>query len=140
LVAENRPDFFREPFRKGLPSSIHELEWGSPILTGLSELAHPPALKVHSIIAVRPDSPPGHRTDGLVTYESAHIAGATSEKLVSAGHLYQDSPQVIDEVRRILLEHTVAPEAPGQPVMICEKPPHANVRGAFDAAPLTPPR
>ena len=58
LVAQNPPDFFREPFRRGLPSSIDELEWDSPILTGLSELAHPPALKVHSIIAVRPDSPP----------------------------------------------------------------------------------
>ena len=99
LVAGNPPDFFREPFRQGLPSSIDELEWDSPILTGLSELAHPPALKVHSIIAVRPDSPPGHRTDGLVSYESAHVAGAASEKLVSAGHLCQDHPEVIGEVR-----------------------------------------
>ena len=33
LVAENPPDFFREPFRKVLPSSIDELEWDSPILT-----------------------------------------------------------------------------------------------------------
>ncbi len=105
LVAENPPDFFREPFRKGLPSSIDELEWESPILTALSELAHPPALRVHTIIAVRPDSPPGHRTDGLVSYESAHIAGAASEKLVSAGHLCQDCPEVIGEVRRILREH-----------------------------------
>jgi pimeloyl-ACP methyl ester carboxylesterase len=107
LVAENPPDFFREPFRKGLPSSIDELEWESPILTALSELAHPPALRVHTIIAVRPDSPPGHRTDGLVSYESAHVAGATSEKLVTAGHLCQDRSEVISEVRRILLEHLV---------------------------------
>ena len=35
LVAENPPDFFREPFRKGLPSSIDELEWESPILTAV---------------------------------------------------------------------------------------------------------
>jgi hypothetical protein len=105
LVAGNPPNFFREPFRKGLPSSIDELGWGSPILASLSELAHPPALKVHSIIAVRPDSPPGHRTDGLVSYESAHVAGAASEKLVAAGHLCQDHPAVIREVGRILAEH-----------------------------------
>jgi hypothetical protein len=105
LVAENPPDFFREPFRKVLPSSIDELEWESPILTALSELAHPPSLSVHSIIAVRPGSPPGHPTDGLVSYESAHVAGAASEKLVSAGHLCQDCPEVIGEVRRILHEH-----------------------------------
>ena len=71
------------------------------------ELAHPPALRVHTIIAVRPDSPPGHRTDGLVSYESARVAGATSEKLVTAGHLCQDRSEVISEVRRILLEHLV---------------------------------
>lgn len=45
------------------------------------------------------------RTDGLVSYESAHVAGAASEKLVSAGHLGQDCPEVIGEVRRILREH-----------------------------------
>jgi pimeloyl-ACP methyl ester carboxylesterase len=108
LVAHNPPDFFREHFRRGMPSSIDELEWGSPILTGLWELAHPPALRVHSIIAVRPDSPPDHRTDGLVSYESAHVAGEASEKVVPAGHLCQEHPEVIGEVRRILAEHAGA--------------------------------
>jgi pimeloyl-ACP methyl ester carboxylesterase len=135
LVAGNPPGFFREPFREGLPSSIDELGWGSPILTGLSDLAHPPALKVHTIIAVRPDSPPGHRTDGLVSYESAHVAGAASEKLVAAGHLCLDRPEVICEVRRILLEHAVAPEPPGRPAMPSGTPPPATVRGGFGPAP-----
>jgi pimeloyl-ACP methyl ester carboxylesterase len=109
LVADNLPSFFHEHFRKGLPSSVDELEWGSPILTGLSDLSHPPATKVHSIIAVRPDSPPDQRTDGLVSYESAHITGATSEKVVPAGHLCQDHAEVIGEVRRILTEHYAKP-------------------------------
>jgi pimeloyl-ACP methyl ester carboxylesterase len=130
LVAENPPDFFREPFRKVLPSSIDELEWESPILTALSELAHPPALRVHTIIAVRPGSPPGDRTDGVVSYESAHVAGATSEKLVTAGHLCQDSLEVISEVRRILLEHAGLPEPPGRPVIHSETPPVATARCA----------
>jgi pimeloyl-ACP methyl ester carboxylesterase len=108
LVAQNPPNFFREHFRKALPSSIDELESGSPILTGLAELAHSPAIKVHSIIAVRPSAPPDHRTDGLVSYESAHIAGVASEKVVAGGHLCQDHPEVITEVRRILLEHAAA--------------------------------
>jgi pimeloyl-ACP methyl ester carboxylesterase len=105
LVARNPPTFSREHFRKGLPTSIDELEWGSPILTGLLEVAHAPTLKVHSIIAVRPDSPPDHRTDGLVAYESAHIAGVASEAVIPAGHLCQDHAEVIGEVRRILAEH-----------------------------------
>ncbi len=105
LVTSNAPTFFREHFRKGIPTSIDELEWGSPMLTGLSDLSASPAVKVHSIVAIRPDSPPGERSDGLVTYDSAHIAGVVSEKVVSAGHLCQDHPDVIGEVRRILVEH-----------------------------------
>jgi pimeloyl-ACP methyl ester carboxylesterase len=109
LVALNLPNFFREHFRKGLPSSIDELEWGSPILSGLADLAHSPALKVHSIIAVRPDSPEDHRTDGLVSFESAHVTGVASEKIIAAGHLCQDHGEAIGEVRRILSEHAAAP-------------------------------
>lgn len=108
LVAENPSNFFRERFRKGMLSSIDELESGAPILTGLAELTHSPALKVHSIIAVRPGSPPGDRTDGLVSYESAHLADVVSEKVVSAGHLCQDHADVIGEVRQILTEHAAA--------------------------------
>jgi pimeloyl-ACP methyl ester carboxylesterase len=118
LVVGNPPDFFREPFRKGLPSSIDELAWYSPMLTSLSQLPHPAALKVHSIIAVRPGTPPGHQTDGLVSYESAHVAGAASEKLVTAGHMCLDRPDVISEVRRILLEHGGDVEPPGRPITL----------------------
>jgi triacylglycerol esterase/lipase EstA (alpha/beta hydrolase family) len=105
LVAENPPDFFREYFRQSVPSSIEELQWDSPILRGLSAFSHPPAVKVHSIIAVRPGSPPDQRNDGLVSYESAHIADASSEKLVVAPHRCQSHLDVIAEVRRILSEH-----------------------------------
>jgi hypothetical protein len=71
-----------------------------------------PAVKVHSIVAVRRDSPAGNRTDGLVTYVSAHVEGVVSEKVVTSGHLCQDRPEVIEEVRRILAEHSL-PELRG---------------------------
>src|SRR5262249_35283001 len=58
LMARNGPDFFTERFRKGIPTSIDELEWGSPILMGLGELGLAPTIKAHSIIADRRD-PPG---------------------------------------------------------------------------------
>jgi pimeloyl-ACP methyl ester carboxylesterase len=106
LVTRNDPTFFREHFRKAIPTSIDELEWGSPMLTGLSELTPAPAVKVHSIIAVRPATRASGRSDGLVRYESAHVAGVVSEKIVLTGHLCQEHPDVIGEVRRILLEHT----------------------------------
>ncbi|SIO65232.1 Alpha/beta hydrolase family protein [Singulisphaera sp. GP187] len=105
LVESNGDGFFRDHFRKALPTSIEELEWGSPLITGHAELAPPPSVRVHSIIAVRPESPRGDRTDGLVTYESAHVAGAETERVIATGHLCQDHPEVIGEVRRILAEH-----------------------------------
>lgn len=105
LVARNGDDFFRDHFRKGLPTSIDELEWGSPMLTGLLDLPTKPGVKVHSIIAVRPKTPAAARTDGLVSYESAHLDAVASEKVVSAPHLCQDHPGVIGEVKRILDEH-----------------------------------
>ena len=105
LIEGNDREFFNGYFRKGLPTSIDQLEWRSPFLVGLHDLAVSPAVKAHSIIAVRPGKSPLGQTDGLVTYESAHIAGASSEKIVSAGHHCQDHPEVVGEIRRILAEH-----------------------------------
>jgi pimeloyl-ACP methyl ester carboxylesterase len=108
LIARNGPAFFKERVRQGLPTSIDELEWGSPILTGLSELRLAAEVKAHSIIADRRDPPRAGGGDGLVTYDSAHLDGLTSEFLVSSGHLCQDNPAVIREVRRILIEHSAS--------------------------------
>ena len=44
-------------------------------------------------------------TDGLVSYRSAHLDGAASECIVAAGHPCEADPEVIAEVRRILLIH-----------------------------------
>ncbi len=105
LIARNPPAFFREHFRERIPTSIDELAPGSPILTGLHDLSPVPAVKYHSIIAVLPDTLHSGRTDGLVAFESAHLEGAASEQIVSSGHLCQEHAGVIDEVRRILVEH-----------------------------------
>ncbi len=60
LVSRNERAFFKEHFRSGVPTSIDELEWGSPFLTGLLDLDIPPSVKAHSIIPVRTrDVPPG---------------------------------------------------------------------------------
>jgi pimeloyl-ACP methyl ester carboxylesterase len=105
LIARNNPDFFNERFRKGLPTSVDELEWQSPILMRLDELGLAPTIKAHSIIAVQHAPPKAGGSDGMVPYESAHLDGVASELLVSSGHLCQDKPAVIQEVRRILAEH-----------------------------------
>ena len=77
LIARNGPDFFKGLFRNGVPTSVDELEWGSPMLTGIHDLQASPAVTIHSVIAVRPDSPASAPTDGLVSYASAHVEGAS---------------------------------------------------------------
>jgi pimeloyl-ACP methyl ester carboxylesterase len=104
LVSRNGPTFFRDFFRTDIPTSIDELEPGSPFLACIAELPTAPVVKAHSIIAVIPAAPPTNRTDGLVRYASAHLDDA-SERVVAAGHLCQGHPEVIAEVRRILSEH-----------------------------------
>jgi pimeloyl-ACP methyl ester carboxylesterase len=105
LMARNGPDFFTERFRKGLPTSVDELEWQSPMLLGLDEVGLAPTIRAHSIIADRREPPRVGGGDGLVAYNSAHLDGVASELLVSSGHLCQDNPAVIREVRRVLVEH-----------------------------------
>jgi pimeloyl-ACP methyl ester carboxylesterase len=105
LMARNGPDFFAAHFRKGLPTSIDELEWQSPILVGLEKVGLARTIKAHSIIADLRNPPRDGGSDGLVPYESAHLDGMVSELLVSSGHLCQDHPGVVSEVRRILVEH-----------------------------------
>ncbi len=104
LLARNGPDFFTERFRRGLPTSIDELEWRSPILVGMAELGLAATVKAHSIIADRRDPPLAGGSDGLVSYDSSHIDGVASEALVSSGHLCQAHGTVIREVQRILKE------------------------------------
>jgi hypothetical protein len=71
----------------------------------------------HSIIAVRGEGSITSGNDGVVAYESAHLDGVASEKVVRSSHSTQSEPDTIQEVRRILREHVVGPaEKPGTPV------------------------
>ena len=71
LVARNGPGAFREFVRRGLPTSIDELEWGSPTVTGLGELGLATGVEAHSIVADLHEPPRVGGGDGLVSYESA---------------------------------------------------------------------
>jgi hypothetical protein len=71
----------------------------------INEVPIDPAVSFHSIIGNKDaaDTPGG--SDGIVTYESAHLEGAVSEKIVRSNHNVHTSPAGILEVRRILHEH-----------------------------------
>jgi hypothetical protein len=78
---------------------------GLPILQSIRVDSRIPA---HSIIAVEGDGPKEEGDDGVVAYRSAHIDEAVSELVVRSDHSCQGKPEVIEEIRRILLEHAAA--------------------------------
>jgi hypothetical protein len=67
----------------------------------------------HSIISVDADEPLDRAGDGVVKYESAHVAGLDSELIVRSPHSgMQAAPATIEEVRRILLAHAARSACP----------------------------
>jgi pimeloyl-ACP methyl ester carboxylesterase len=88
-----------------LPTSVDNMTPGNFFIRTLSELRIAPGIHAHSIIAVKGDGPMQDGSDGVVSYESAHLDGVDSELVVHSGHSAQDQPATIEEIRRILLEH-----------------------------------
>ena len=82
-----------------------------PILKATAELPIDPAVPYHSIIPQIGFENFHLATDGLVKYRSSHIDGAESELIVRGSHIATDTPQVADEIRRILLEHLAVIDA-----------------------------
>ncbi len=112
LLASNGPDAFRPAFRAGLPTGIDQLAWEHPLLLAIDGLPIDPRIERHSIIADRRNPPRPDGGDGLVPYASAHDPRATSELLVTAGHVCLEDPNVIAEVARILKEHAAQQDPP----------------------------
>jgi pimeloyl-ACP methyl ester carboxylesterase len=86
----------------GGPTSLYSIA-PNPLVSGLAAL--PIKVPFHSVIGnlgvdLGPDS-----TDGLVTYSSAHLAGAESEKIIPAGHYLMAHPETVAEIKRILEEN-----------------------------------
>ncbi len=91
--------------RKVVPTSLDGMAPDNPTLLALAKLPLAPGVKSHSIIAVKGKGPPESGDDGVVKYTSAKLDGVESEFIVRGKHSCQDRPEVIEEVRRILLEH-----------------------------------
>ena len=106
LIADNPDAFDRKRFRR-LPNSIETLSTNNPVLTALMEMKSGPDVTFHSIIGANRPGPPADSTDGVVPYRSSHLDGVASEKLVRSDHSVQKSPEAIQEVRRVLIEHLV---------------------------------
>jgi pimeloyl-ACP methyl ester carboxylesterase len=102
LFKGNGDALIYDPSKMGM-GSIYGMTPGSPLIRGGQDITVAPGVHVHSIIPVQGDGPVELGDDGVVKYESAHIEGVESERIVRSSHSTQSNPVTIDEVRRILL-------------------------------------
>jgi hypothetical protein len=105
--------------REAASTAVDNMRPGNRFVRTLSASPIAPGVTAHSIIPVQNDGPPQGQDDGVVRYESAHLAGVASEKIVRSTHSTQSTPATILEVRRILYEHLGVPcglecEVPGR--------------------------
>jgi pimeloyl-ACP methyl ester carboxylesterase len=105
-ISKDNPQAFVRFTR--LPNAVDNMFPGQRFVQTLSTSPIAPGVTTHSIIAVRGIGPPEGLSDGVVRYESAHLEGVASEKVVRSGHSAQDKPETIEEVRRILREIVTA--------------------------------
>ena len=91
-----------------VPTSIDGMSPKNPWLMALAELPTAPGVQAHSIIAVKPGQVVPAGSDGVVDYQSATVSYAASEHVTRGVHSCQGQPDVIEEIRRILLTHLSA--------------------------------
>jgi pimeloyl-ACP methyl ester carboxylesterase len=84
--------------------AIRNMSPASRFIQELASLPIAPGVSAHSIIGVQ-KGPKEEGGDGVVAYSSAHLDDVESELIVRSGHSSQSNPDVVWEVRRILLEH-----------------------------------
>ena len=92
-----------------VPNAVENMRPGHRFVKTLSASPFAPGVSVHSIVAIPEAGPPAGQNDGVVAYESAHLEGVGSEKIVRSTHSAQGNPATILEVRRILYEHLQIP-------------------------------
>jgi len=91
-----------------IPTSIDNMSPGNGFIKTLRRIPVAPGIAAHSIVGVDGGGPVASGGDGVVKYESAHIAGVESEFVVDSPHSMQSHPDVVNEVDRILRLHAAA--------------------------------
>jgi hypothetical protein len=95
--------------KEAAPTAVDNMSPGNRFVRTLSASPIAPGVTAHSIIPEKNEGPPEGQDDGVVKYESAHLEGVASEKIVHSTHSTQSIPATILEVRRILYEHLGIP-------------------------------
>jgi hypothetical protein len=104
-IVQDNPDTLSRGVVGDLPTAVDNMRPGHRFIRTLSSSPLADGVTAHSIIAVLGGGPVSGLTDGMVAYESAHLEGVASEKIVRSNHATQGHPETILEVQRILHEH-----------------------------------
>jgi len=94
------------------PNSIDTLSPRNLFIQRINDYPIRRNIPYHSIIGDRGKGATPDSSDGVVAYWSSHLELAASEKIVPSGHLSNQHPQGIEEVRRILYLHAGLPHRP----------------------------
>ncbi|MHC4959530.1 MAG: esterase/lipase family protein [Planctomycetota bacterium] len=86
-------------------TSVGNLSRNHPVTKEVATWPIAPGVIYHSVIGDKDEADKAGGTDGVVEYDSSHIEGAASEKIVKSGHHVQKTAAGILEVHRILLLH-----------------------------------
>src|SRR5262245_6448329 len=78
-IVEQNPDAVPAAL-KNVPTAVENMRPGHRFIRTLSASPTADGVMTHSIIAVLGEGPLSSKTDGVVTYESAHLEGVASEK------------------------------------------------------------
>jgi hypothetical protein len=111
-LATQNPQLFSRDAMRRVPTAVDNMSPGHPFIKSLSASPIVPGVKVYSIVAVLGEGPLSSQTDGVVRYDSAHLDGVGTEKIVRSSHSTQGEPATIEEVRRILREVVTGQERP----------------------------
>jgi len=131
-LRRDNPDLFRDASFQEAKTSLDSLAPDSPLLPVLVSSRPAPGVHFHNVIGVLPEGGIVGKfaagTDGIVSYESAHLDGVDSEVVINADHSrVHQHPLAVLEVRRILLEHAqTAPVGPPSPFHFAQAPGQRN--------------
>jgi len=100
---------------RGMPTAVDNMSPNSAFAKTISASPMAPGVTVNSIVAVLGEGALSSLTDGVVRYDSAHLDGIGTEKVVHSSHSTQAEPDTIEEVRRILREQVAAFERRDSP-------------------------
>ena len=123
-----------------MPTSLDGMSPNNPGLLALAAIPVAPAIKSHSLIAIKGNNQPPKGEDGVVKYTSAHQDYTESEFIVHGPHTCLNQADTIEEVRRILYLHLDQLPAGIVPIQRPGTPLHPERKSTNEVAPtLAPP-